>query len=269
MSTDSSYGLTISGGGTKSLAALAIVEKLLSRGISFSSLSGTSAGAVVTAYLACYGEVKSLTNKLLGIKKRDWIKFADASLTNRQSLIKGERFLAFFKELYGDLTFADLKIPLTITATNLKTGEAVHLRQGLIVDAVMASSSYPGVFPPYKLNNNYFVDGGVVENLPYKLLLEEGDVAKVIAINLASTYRDDQTNFNTTTSVITRSFELMMSRDAILYKENDNNLFTFSPHFTGKTNLPFGFTDLDKKYQLGKEAYSRQLEDFDAWLTQS
>jgi NTE family protein len=49
---------------------------------------------------------------------------------------------------FGDLTFADARMPLAIVATDLESGAPVVLREGLVRDAVRASAAIPVVFPP-------------------------------------------------------------------------------------------------------------------------
>jgi len=56
--------------------------------------------------------------------------------------------------------FATFQIPLTVVCTDLNTGEAVPIRAGSVVDAVSASCSIAGVFPPVALNGRMLVDGG-------------------------------------------------------------------------------------------------------------
>jgi NTE family protein len=48
---------------------------------------------------------------------------------------------------------------------------------GEIVPAVMASMSIPGVFPPYRIGEELYVDGGVLEPLPVPTLIERGATA--------------------------------------------------------------------------------------------
>ena len=46
------------------------------------------------------------------------------------------------------------------------SGKEVYIKDGLIYEALLASTALPGIFPPLKLNEKFLVDGGVLESLP-------------------------------------------------------------------------------------------------------
>ena len=64
--------------------------------------------------------------------------------------------------------FEELKIPLFICATDLNNGKAVYFSKGELITAVIASASIPVLFKPVIINKIYYVDGGVLDNLPVK-----------------------------------------------------------------------------------------------------
>lgn len=68
---------------------------------------------------------------------------------------------------------------LAIVATNWITGEAIRFfnsdfHHNLGAQVVAASSAVPGVFPPVRIGNELFVDGGVIENTPLSPALDLG-----------------------------------------------------------------------------------------------
>jgi NTE family protein len=67
----------------------------------------------------------------------------------------------------------------------LNTGNKVVFDKGKVVDAVMASTAIPGVFKPMIINDEFLVDGGVVENVPVSLLKPLG-AKYTIAVNLSA-----------------------------------------------------------------------------------
>ena len=68
---------------------------------------------------------------------------------------------------YDDQTdFNTLPIPLRCVATDLNDAKPVVFSRGSIPDAVRASVSIPGIFPPFEMNGHEYVDGMVLENLP-------------------------------------------------------------------------------------------------------
>src|SRR5205085_9341258 len=91
--------------------------------------------------------------------------------------------------LYGNVKFRDLTTPLTIIATDLVSGQGIALREGSVAQAVRASISIPGMFPPFVTGPYVFVDGGVCEPVPTAALDSLGaDIT--IAVNISVTADD-------------------------------------------------------------------------------
>lgn len=261
--TKKSVGLTLGGGGIKAFASFAVVEGLMDSGVSFDSISGASAGAVIGAYLALFGEVESFRKELEGFTKGDWIRFADFAITNRQSLIKAERYKEYLEEKFGDATFQDLKVPLFVAATNLVSGKIEYIHKGRIVDALMASSAYPGVFPPVQRGNDVLVDGGVLDNLPYEILFKKG-FDKVVAVNL-SVAGGDNSELKTSMAIVSRSIELMMDNVFHRIYEEDERLFVFDLEFKGRFASLWNIVDISRNYVFGEKAFRKRKEELLEW----
>jgi NTE family protein len=85
----------------------------------------------------------------------------------------------------GAPDFDAFPIPFRAVATDLVSGEAVTLSRGDLAEAVRASMSVPGVFPPVELEGRLLADGLVVKNFPVDVALAWGaDV--VIGVNIPS-----------------------------------------------------------------------------------
>lgn len=82
-----------------------------------------------------------------------------------------------FPSLYGDAglrhiyaehldqaTFEDMRIPFRVMASNLTTGGISVFGSGPLELALLASAAIPGIFPPVRIHNNTFVDGGALES---------------------------------------------------------------------------------------------------------
>jgi hypothetical protein len=59
--------------------------------------------------------------------------------------------------------FEGLKVPVAVLATEVDTGAPVVFRAGPLRDAVRASCSFPGVFPPMVVDGRRLYDGGISE----------------------------------------------------------------------------------------------------------
>lgn len=62
--------------------------------------------------------------------------------------------------------FSDTRIPLYIVAAEQQTGSEVLLSEGNVIEAILASSAIPGVFPPVVLGGRTLVDGVVATGTP-------------------------------------------------------------------------------------------------------
>jgi NTE family protein len=86
-------------------------------------------------------------------------------------------------------TFDDLKTPLLVNTVDLERGTQVvwglpGLRDVSVRDAVYASCSLPGFFPPGQVDGRYCTDGGVIDNLPAAIAAHGMDM--VIAVDVGS-----------------------------------------------------------------------------------
>jgi len=59
-----------------------------------------------------------------------------------------------------------MKIPLSMVAVDLITGESVHFTDGEIAPALRASCAYPGLFLPIEYRGRVLVDGFLTETVP-------------------------------------------------------------------------------------------------------
>ena len=73
-------------------------------------------------------------------------------------------------------SFLDLKIPLTIAATNINEGKAEYFSSGELIKPILASSCIPVIFNPIKINGVDYVDGGITNNFPIEPLEKNSDV---------------------------------------------------------------------------------------------
>ena len=85
-------------------------------------------------------------------------------------------------------SFEGLRVPVRVLATDVDTGGARRLHgRATLRDAVRASCSFPGVFPPMVLNGRRLYDGGVSEVVPVRLAREmAGEEGVVVAVDCNS-----------------------------------------------------------------------------------
>ncbi len=172
-------GFAFSGGGSRGASQAGMLRALTEAGVRPDAMAGTSAGAVNAGWFGLHphrldrleaiwlalrtqdifpgGRVRMLMN----LSRSGYIHAADA----------WERFLRLH---IGSAAFEDAQIPFTVVAVRLSDGKRVVFDSGEIVPAVMASTAIPGVFPPYSIAGELYVDGGVLEYLPIPTILKQG-----------------------------------------------------------------------------------------------
>ncbi|MFA5127726.1 MAG: patatin-like phospholipase family protein [Patescibacteria group bacterium] len=179
--THAKIGLALGSGAARGLAHIGVLKVLERNNIPIDYISGASIGAVVGALYAATRNVAEMEKVVTEADWKLFLSLIDPTVVN--GMIKGEKIKKFLRRFVGDMTFADLKIPLAVVATDLQTGEPVILDKGDVVDAIMASSTVPLVFQPVKMNDHILVDGGLSHPVPTQILRERG-MKKVIAVNL-------------------------------------------------------------------------------------
>jgi len=155
-------GIALSGGTAKSVAHVGVLKALVEEGIPIDCIAGTSGGSIVGSMFASGMPVSTLEN---AANTMSWRKLVSIRLT-RLGFVSSEAIEEFVKEMVGDITFADLKTPMTVVAANLVTGEKREFNQGPVPLAVRASCSIPQIYLPVEIDGEYYVDGGLSEYLP-------------------------------------------------------------------------------------------------------
>jgi len=259
-------GLCLGGGGARGYAVYPIIKKFEELNLKFDYVSGCSVGSVIGAYYCLYGEVDSLYEKLVSLSGRDWANLI--SLNNpKKAFLKMRKIRKFFVDnFFGAKTFKDLKIPLVVVATNLNTKRAEYFSKGLLIDAVMASVSIPGVFKPYKIKSKSYVDGGIKDNLPVDILFEKG-MNKVIGVDVNTEISrvSSQIVYDSMIDVLLNCFYIMME-DAALKDKHKENLFLFEPEFDKKIGDVLKFHQIKENEKRGKNELKEKEDDFLLWL---
>jgi NTE family protein len=188
-----------SGGGSRGALEAGGVKALYEAGIRPDMVVGSSAGAMNAAFLAIdpsAGAAERLCNIWRNVKNKDVIPGGIMSkgwrvISGKPSVFAQEPLRAFIE---GQIppqvqTFGDLPqgIRLFVTAANLQTSSLYLFGEdpsASLVDAVLASSAFPGGFPPVEHGRWQYTDGGVIANVPISVAIEMG--AKTIyALNVA------------------------------------------------------------------------------------
>jgi NTE family protein len=164
-------GLALSGGGVLGVAHLGVLKLIEKEKIQMNYISGTSAGAIIGALFAA-GGVAKVEAFLDDLKNQ--------GLFSRANLIFGGLPDKTFETIRTTLQkhlpnkFYDLNINFVCVATHFAEGSPVYLESGDLVDALMASSAFPGAFPAQDIDGKSLIDGGISRNLPAGILRKKG-----------------------------------------------------------------------------------------------
>lgn len=147
------------------IAHVGVVKRLEEIWVSPVAVSGTSMGSIVWALLAL-GKTSSQMQEIA--KNIPFFKLVES--WGSLGLLKWTRVEKYLDELFEWKEFSQTQIPLSITATDIDTGERVIFTQWKISQAVRASISLPGIFYPKEIDWRSLVDWGLANNLPIELL---------------------------------------------------------------------------------------------------
>ncbi|HSJ77072.1 MAG TPA: patatin-like phospholipase family protein [Gemmatimonadales bacterium] len=166
--------VVLSGGGAKTAAHLGACRALKEAGFEPTWYVATSMGAVVAAGLASGMGNDELLERMAevgprGIVRNRWTPVAGLFL---RSLLKPAPLRAAIEAIVPARRFADLTVPLTVTAVDLDTGELVLFGAGAgnapLIDVLCATCALPLYYPPVIMNGRRFGDGGLRAVVPFE-----------------------------------------------------------------------------------------------------
>jgi NTE family protein len=179
--------LVLSSGGARGFAHIGVIRTLEKNGFKITSIAGTSMGALVGGVYAT-GQLDRFEEWVNTLNIREILKLTDFSISNR-GFLKGSKIVKKMKELVPDIKIEDLPIPYCAVATDIISGIEKVFTEGNLYDAIRASISIPTVFQPFKIGENYYMDGGIVNPVPIThVKRHEGDLLVVIDVNAQVPY---------------------------------------------------------------------------------
>ncbi len=201
-----SIGLTLSGGGAKGAAHIGVLKALEEENIKISAISGTSSGSIVAALYTCgykatdiYYIFKKYCKYITDYDHMIPFKVINTLFTGKvklKSLAKGnniECIMDTFARKKSIIDISECKLPLAIPAVDVVNGEIVYylsrrinkrniedatsfddrpsyIYGGRLSSIVRASTAFPGVFEPKRINSHLLIDGGTRVNSPVRIL---------------------------------------------------------------------------------------------------
>lgn len=197
-------GLALGGGAARGFAHIGVLQVLEEEGIKPSLVVGTSAGSVVASF---YASGKSGQQLQWLADNMDESQFTDwANPFSGRGILRGEALGKYINSQLNGMKIEDMKLPLGIVATDLRTGEGVLFRRGDVTTAVRASSAVPSVFEPVPIAGKDYVDGGLVSPVPVRFARQMG-ADLVLAVDISSRPEDAKTS--DVLKVLLQTFSIM------------------------------------------------------------
>ncbi len=214
--------LALGGGGARGLAHLGVIAGLEEAGFHIGRVVGVSIGSLagalyafepdihqvhrrVTAYLSSR-EFQHYQQRLhasqssrgtpFGKSPAWWTRLSSLVRANyvcqrvllQPSILPGDVLRHAVDTLLPDADIAEARVPLSVVAIDLLEGGPVILESGSVREAVRASASIPGVFPPVELAGRLLCDIGVLNSLPI-LATRKYPSGCVVAVDVSSSLK--------------------------------------------------------------------------------
>ena len=184
MASTPKIGLALSGGAARGMAHVGVLRALLENDIRIDCIAGTSAGSIVGGAFAAGMSVEEIAD--FGRKLR-WRHIGRITMS-RLGVQTNARLESYMRGRLPVTKFEDLPIPFAAVATDLKTGQAVVMKdKGDVPFAIRASCTIPGWYVPVPdAEGRQLVDGGLVAVIPSAVTRALGaDIVIAVDVNSA------------------------------------------------------------------------------------
>lgn len=228
-------GLALGGGGARGLAHIGILRVLERENIPVGVITGCSIGAIIGGLYAYYhnadkveehvramltGEAiddldleifRSIEHKTMTEQLFDYMnsvrRYFSMLKTLNQPAIYGREEIDRIFEDFPDVDFSELKIRFATIATDLYSGREIVLDEGKLKQAVIASASIPGIFPPMEIDDLLLIDGGATDTIPVQVVKGQG-AQYVLAIDVSKDI-DDLSELDNGLKIIYRAEDIV------------------------------------------------------------
>jgi len=156
--------VALGGGGARGLSHIGALQVLEDEGYRIRAIAGTSMGGFIGAAYAVGLSPREIEARAAATRLRELLQLRPTG----DGLLGLDHVAALLHDLVGECTFADLRIPLAVTATDLTTCQEIVLTEGKVAEAVLATIALPGIFPPRVMGEHRLVDGGILDPVPVR-----------------------------------------------------------------------------------------------------
>ncbi len=205
-------GLALSGGFARGIAHIGVLRALEQARIPIDCISGTSSGSLIATGYAAGVPLEEMERVAADTSFADFGRYTPSWL----GLATNKRLEGYLARMTPATTFEEMRIPLAISATDLKQGIAVYYTAGPLAPVLRGSCAYPGLFVPIEYDGRKLVDGFLTAPVPVEgAALLGADI--VIAIYLEAGSVSEP---RTVADVISRSFTIIQRHADIGWRQS-------------------------------------------------
>jgi len=172
----------LGGGGLLGAAEAGMARALLEAGVAPDLVCGTSVGAINGAALAA-DPTPGGARRLLemwdvlaneGALDGSMVRRVAEVVRRRTSLHGNGQLRRMLRERLPAQTFEELAVPFECVAASIEQARECWFSTGDLIEPVLASCALPGVFPPVRIGDEHFFDGGLVNSIPLDRAVQRG-----------------------------------------------------------------------------------------------
>ncbi len=192
--------LVLGGGGTRGAVQVGMLQVLAEHGFVPDSVYGSSVGAVNGVAFAgdpTIDGVDRMTRIWQGLSRdsiypQGRLHGPWRYLQQRDSVYANTGLRAVVEQGFACEQLEDAAIPVEVVATSLTDGRERWFTRGPAVEAVLASTAMPAIYPPVEIDGERYIDGGVVDNVPIGRAIEAGASQVVVLLCAPPTFTPAQ-----------------------------------------------------------------------------
>jgi NTE family protein len=207
-------GLALAGGFARGIAHIGVLRAFRDAGIPIDCVAGTSVGALIGAGFCSGVSLEKMQEIGQATTFADFGRWTPSWL----GLATNQRMEKYLARMTPATTFAELKTPLAISATDINAGVTIYYLNGSLATPLRASCAYPGLFVPIQYEGRTLVDGFLTAPVPVEgALIQGADI--VIAVYLEAGGIE---NPRTAVDIISRSFNIIQKHTDLTWRQQAN-----------------------------------------------
>jgi len=243
-------GLVLAGGSARAYAHIGVLEVLEEAGIRPDFIVANSMGAVIGMLYAAGIDPATIADIVESIPPETYLNLV---LPTKGGFINVDPFVAAAEKIVGHLDLADAKIPIIVTAEDLRTRRQVELAEGDFSKVMATTFAIPAIFEPVPFRGYLLVDGGSTNLVPVGIAAEYSSL-----IIVSTAFYNKGMDYNNPLSVINRTFDIGKTRAGV-GDLLDTEPFVIRNHVENISYMQF--SNPESIIELGRQSTLKVVDD--------